>query len=71
MFRGLDASNFHCDVFELAKHSRVPFPISNERRSNPFDLIHSDIWGPFTILNSSASLRFISLIDDKDFTNGR
>lgn len=63
LFQGLDISEFHCDVCELAKHTRVSFPISNKRSSHPFHLIHSDIWGP-TIPNISGACWFVSLIDD-------
>ena len=64
LFKGLSAEFFHCDVCELAKHKRVSFPISNERSSIPFYLIHSDIWGPSTIPNVSGSWWFVSFIDD-------
>lgn len=45
LFKGFDVQSFHCDICEYAKHTRVPFPISNKRSSSPFFLIHSDIWG--------------------------
>lgn len=51
LFKNLDVSIFHCDICKLAKHKRVTFPISNKRSCIPFQLIHSDIWGPFTIPN--------------------
>lgn len=57
-------SQFHCDICAMAKHTRVPFPISNKRSSHPFDLIHSDVWGPSTIPIVSAAHWFVSLIDD-------
>ena len=64
LFQGLDISEFHCDVCELAKHTRVSFPISSKRSFHPFHLIHSDIWGPATIPNVSGARWFVSLIDD-------
>ncbi|RVW82043.1 Retrovirus-related Pol polyprotein from transposon TNT 1-94 [Vitis vinifera] len=64
LFQGLDISEFHCETCELAKHTRVSFPISNKRSSHPFHLIHSDIWGPSTIPNVSGARWFVSLIDD-------
>ena len=63
LFKGLDIQPFHCDICEYAKHTRVSFPISNER-SSPFFLIHSDIWGPSTIPNFSGSRWFVTFIDD-------
>ena len=64
LFKSLSVENFHCEVCELAKHKRVPFPISNKRSSIPFYLIHSDIWGPSTIPNVSGARWFVSFIDD-------
>ncbi|KAJ9697063.1 hypothetical protein PVL29_009014 [Vitis rotundifolia] len=63
-FQGLDISEFHCKTCELAKHTRVSFPISNKRSSHHFHLIHSDIWGPSTIPNVSRAHWFVSLTDD-------
>ena len=51
LFHELDVFEFHCDVCELAKHTRVSFPISNKRSARPFHLIHSDIWVPSNIHN--------------------
>ncbi|KAI3465187.1 hypothetical protein Pfo_021850 [Paulownia fortunei] len=62
--KGLDVKNFHCEVCELVKHKRVPFPISNKRSSVPFSLIHSGIWGPSPIPNIFGACWFVSLIDD-------
>ncbi|KAL3516705.1 hypothetical protein ACH5RR_023607 [Cinchona calisaya] len=64
LFQGLDIGEFHCDICELAKQTRVSFPISYKRSSQPFQSIHSDIWGPSTIPNVSGSRWFVSLIDD-------
>ena len=64
LFSGLDITNFHYNVRDCAKHTRVSFPISNKRSSHPFHLIHSDKWGPSTIPNISGSRWFVSLIDD-------
>ena len=64
LFQGSDISKFHCETYELAKHTRISFPISNKRSSHPFHLIHSDIWGPSTITNVYGARWFVSLIDD-------
>jgi len=34
---------FHCDVFQLAKHSTVSFFPSKDKGIEPFDLIHSSV----------------------------
>ena len=36
LFKGFDLGHFHCDVFELAEHKHVSFPISNTRASMSF-----------------------------------
>ncbi|RDX72977.1 hypothetical protein CR513_47468, partial [Mucuna pruriens] len=70
LFQGLDVSKFHCDVCELAKHTRVPFPSSNKRSVHPFDLVHNDVWEPSAIPSISRARSisraqwFLSLIDD-------
>ena len=64
LFQGSDINEFHCETCELARHTRVPFPIRNKRSSHPFHLTHSDIWGPSTIPNVFGAHLFVSLIDD-------
>ena len=64
LFQRSDISKFHCKTCELAKHTRVSFPISNKRSSHHFHLIHSDIWGPSTMSNVYEARWFVSLIDD-------
>ena len=43
LFKNVHVEDFHCDICEFAKHKRVSFPISNNRSSFPFYLIHTDI----------------------------
>ena len=37
---------FHCETCVLAKSHRTSFPLNNTRVEMPFQLIHSDVWGP-------------------------
>ncbi|RDX95153.1 hypothetical protein CR513_22367, partial [Mucuna pruriens] len=64
LFQGLDVCKFHCDICELARHTRVPFPSSNKRSVHPFDLVHSDVWRPFVVPSISRAWWFLSIIDD-------
>ena len=65
LFRKLDVESFHCDVCNLAKHKRSTFPTNNNKRSSePFHLIHSDIWGPSHVPNISDTCWFVSCIND-------
>ena len=60
----MSAESFHCDVFQFAKHHRTTFPPNGNKSSKPFDLIHSDVWGPSPIPNISGAKWFVSFIDD-------
>jgi len=52
-------ASLNCEVCELAKHKRVPFPVSNNMSTSPFYLVHTDVWGPSTVPNvSSAEAEF-------------
>jgi len=51
-------------VCELAKHKRVPFPISNKISPSPFVLVYTDVWGPSNIPNISGARWFLTFIDD-------
>lgn len=64
LFKGVHVEDFHCDVCEFAKHKRISFLISNNRRSFPFYLIHTDIWGPYRIPNVTRAQWFVSFFDD-------
>ena len=36
-----------CRVCPLAKHTKLPFPVSNSSYKSPFELLHYDIYGPY------------------------
>lgn len=42
------ASHTACDVCHFSRQKKLPFPISNSNAKNVFELIHLDIWGPFS-----------------------
>ena len=52
-----------CEACELAKHSRTVYPVSGNRSVKPFDLIHSDVWGPTNNASTSGCRWFITFID--------
>ena len=38
-----------CEICPLAKQKKLPFHISNSQSNKAFQLVHIDIWGPFSI----------------------
>ncbi|KAL2898557.1 Retrovirus-related Pol polyprotein from transposon RE2 [Bienertia sinuspersici] len=38
-----------CDACCLAKHHKLPFPLSTSIAENKFDLLHVDLWGPYRV----------------------
>ena len=57
-------ANFHCDICPLAKQKRLPFNISTTISNECFDLLHCDIWGPFSVLTIHGCRFFFIIVDD-------
>ena len=55
---------FNCFVCSLAKQKRLPFPASISSSSSYFDLIHANIWGPYSTPSLNGSKYFLTLVDD-------
>lgn len=64
LFSQLNVSDFKCDICELAKSHRVPFPISMHKSPAPFMVIHSDVWGPAKTSSLCGARWLVSFIDD-------
>jgi hypothetical protein len=64
LFSDVKVETLHCEVCEIAKHKRVPFPLNNKRCTIPFHLVHTDVWGPSTIPSVFGARWFITFIDD-------
>ena len=60
----INISKFHCEPCTLAKHHCVSFPIKEIQYVSPFNLIHSDVWGPSHVTNISSAHWFVTFIDD-------
>ncbi|XP_022152756.1 uncharacterized protein LOC111020399 [Momordica charantia] len=56
-------SDFPCEIFPLAKQKRLRFESHNNISVYSFDLIHCDVWGPFSSL-SHASCNATDLFSD-------
>ena len=53
-----------CEICPLAKQKKLPFPISNSQSNKAFQLVHTDIWGPFSIPSYSGYRFFLTIVDD-------
>lgn len=58
-------SHLKCESCQFAKCSRSSYvPRVNKRVASPFELIHSDVWGPCPVLFKSEFRYFVTFIDD-------
>ena len=53
-----------CEICQFSKHVRNTYHNLPYKKSHPFSMIHSNIWGPSRIKNIIGSRWFISFIDD-------
>nr|KYP76032.1 Retrovirus-related Pol polyprotein from transposon TNT 1-94 [Cajanus cajan] len=57
--------SLECESCQLGKHVRASFPNSiNSRAMSPFDVIHSDVWGPSRIPSLLGHRYYVTFIDD-------
>ena len=61
VFSNLD---FHYEICELAKSHRISYLPSLNKSSEPFAVIHSDVWGPAKIPSLSNARYFVTFIDE-------
>ncbi|KAL4376249.1 hypothetical protein GQ457_02G000200 [Hibiscus cannabinus] len=61
----LQSDSVHqCTVCPLAKQPRLSFPLSTSKTSNPFDLLHLDLWGPYRVPTHQGQRFFLTIVDD-------
>ncbi|CAJ2668236.1 unnamed protein product [Trifolium pratense] len=53
-----------CDACHYAKQKKLPFPHSSIKSSAPFDLLHVDLWGPYSTPSFLGHKYFLTLVDD-------
>lgn len=59
------SSMLQCEASQLGKHYRSSFPsCPGSRQSNPFNVVHSDIWGPARIKSISGFQYFVIFVND-------
>ncbi|RVW54465.1 Retrovirus-related Pol polyprotein from transposon TNT 1-94 [Vitis vinifera] len=58
-------SSLPCESCQLGKHTRVSFPKRlNNRAQSPFELVHTDVWGPCRTASTLGFQYFVTFIDD-------
>ena len=60
----VDVSQNNCQACQLAKFHALPLYNSDSIAKAPFDLIHSDIWGPSPNPTMGGSRYFVIFVDD-------
>ena len=59
-----DNKMIDCEICPLAKQKRLPFTPSSHVSSHYFDLIHCDLWGPFSTPTIDGCKFFLTIVDD-------
>lgn len=70
--KGLNAQFTHdtlesienCEIFVRAKHCKDPFPALNRRTNELFQLIHTNVWGPFSSESVCNTKFVLTVVED-------
>ncbi|KAJ9561432.1 hypothetical protein OSB04_006592 [Centaurea solstitialis] len=58
--------SLQCESCQFSKHQRIHLSprVSNKRASSPFELVHSDVWGPCPITSKLGFKYFVTFVND-------
>lgn len=59
-----DVNNTLCTACMMGKSHKLPFPISESNASVPFQVIHSDLWGPSPIKSHNGFCYYVNFVDE-------
>nr|AAD25646.1 putative retroelement pol polyprotein [Arabidopsis thaliana] len=54
----------YCHVCHLAKQKKLSFPSANNICNSTFELLHIDVWGPFSVETVEGYKYFLTIVDD-------
>lgn len=54
---------FHFPICPLAKQKHLSYIAHKNMSSNAFDLLHIDIWGPFSVTTAEGYIYFLTVVD--------
>ena len=54
----------HCDICQCAKQKKLSYTLHPKICSAPFELLHIDIWGPFSETTQDGHRYFLTIVDD-------
>ena len=53
-----------CFICPLAKQTRLSFPSTSISSVQPFELLHTNIWGDYRVPSTSGARYFLTIVDD-------
>lgn len=53
-----------CSICHLSKQKRLPFVSNRSISANCFDLVHIDVWEPFSTISVEGFRYFLTIVDD-------
>lgn len=53
-----------CNICPMTKQNKLPFPVSITKTTLPFELVHCDLWGPFSVPDHNGVRFFLIVVDD-------
>ena len=54
----------HCEVCHRAKQKKLSYHLRPKLCSTPFELLHIDVWGPFSEPTQEGYKYFLTIVDD-------
>lgn len=56
-------NSLSCNICHIAKQNKLPFFSSKTRSEKTFELVHANIWSPFSTFSISGHKHFVTIMD--------